>query len=541
MHNKKRIFFIISVVFFAICIGVNFYSSLDYYRMYSTQFTNLDKSFMSARYLESTNGKGIIVVGDLEHNKGELSMLVSEFSNRGYGVWIFDFPSQGLSENTIPFNYKEKDSNYYLAEQFYSSIVAYTQLANMTPESIHVIGYGEGARSILETASRMDDIKKVSGITLVGIDINLTEKINFDFLSFTNDKDLEWVNSLSITNPGLKINLIASKLDRASKVKDNEELKKILEENKLSLPSNEQTPFNNVTLSEVTLVPHSSLMSSSTVLSVIMEQLEPGNAQLSILTRINTPMKILTYIFFILSLFFAGELLKNPESIPISTTEKKKSDGLIKSKLYVHLPGLVVAGLIAIGLYLIPIPFPYFRIFHIAMIAAYGFIMLVMYKLTTFSNNLGSSFTKKDNMTRMRWVLLNLVIILALITIISLSRSELFLSFLIKPIWLLILVLLFIPLFYIDERERRLFTKDRKFCLKLLAINYLIVLILPIIFTVMGLFDNTFIMISIAGCLIISLSTEFITRPLGFSSRASAFVKSIVFVLLCFPNISMFY
>ena len=225
MQTKNRIFFIVSIVLFAVCIGINAYSSIDYYSMYSTQFTNIDNQFLSARYLESQNGKGIFIAGDLGHNKGELSMTVHEFARRGYGIWIFDFPSQGLSKGTIPFMYKESESRY-LAEQFYSSIVAYTQLADMRKESIHMIGFGEGARAMLEAAA-LNDVR-TADMTLIGTDINLTEKVNFDFLSFTNDSDLEWVKSLSLHNPGMKIHLIASKFDRASKINDNKELMKKL-------------------------------------------------------------------------------------------------------------------------------------------------------------------------------------------------------------------------------------------------------------------------------------------------------------------------
>ena len=535
MQTKNRIFFIVSIVLFAVCIGINAYSSIDYYSMYSTQFTNIDNQFLSARYLESQNGKGVFIAGDLGHNKGELSMIVHEFSRRGYGIWIFDFPSQGLSKGTIPFMYKEPESRY-LAEQFYSSIVAYTQLADMPKESIHMIGFGEGARAMLEAAA-LNDVR-TADMTLIGTDINLTEKVNFDFLSFTNDSDLEWVKSLSLHNPGMKIHLIASKIDRASKINDNKELMKKLTAAQSS-GSNEET-VNTVELTEFTLIPHNSLMSSSSVLSAVLKKIDPDNPDLSLLTRLRFPLEILTNVFFILSIYFAGTLIQRRDN-PMTEPDRKKISGLLKSKLYVHLPSLLTAALIAVGLYLLPISFPYFRVFYIVLIAAYGFVMLFMYKFTTFSNNLGANFTKKDSRTRLRWILLNSLIVLAALTAIGLSRGELFLSFIVKPVWFVILILLFIPLFYVDERERRLFSRDTKFCIKLMGLNYLIVLVLPFVCLAAGIFDSTFIVISIAGCLAVTLSTEFITRPLGFSSSASAVLKSLVFVLLSFPEISLFY
>lgn len=534
MRRKYKIKLIVCIVLFALCFAFNAYFAYSYYAMSAVEFQNLDYERLSARYHKSENGMGVIVVSDLGKDMGQAANLARELISAGYGVFLFDFPSQGLSEGNIQFQYRKTD---YLAEQFYCAIVSYSQLANMSEDNITVVGYGEGARAVLQTAA-LGHISPHNMI-LVGTNINLTNKINYDILSFANDEQLEWISSINEYNPGCRIALISSNIDRASTVDDNEMLMNLL--NKTTIASSLKK--NSVELEEVKFVPNSVLMKSQRVSQAVLEQIltyDKKGVPANLSGYAKLPAELLLYLLFGLILFYSGKLIPMPQySQPLPA--KKRAEGILRSKILVHIPSIIVAGVLAFVLYVMPIHYPYHDILRFVIMASYGICILLLYRFTTFASNFGGLFVEKDGNCRSRVIVFSFAGLIGALILISAAVPTSIISFAGKWDWLLIFAALLTPIFYIDEKERRLFADDAKMCRNLFIVNYLMLIILPILMAPAGLFEPAFEILGMVIWLFVVTAFQYILRPLGISSFASAVIKSIAFVMLAFSHVPYFF
>ena len=191
MRKHTKLYLCISIIVFIICISLNAYFSIPYYKTESVHFQNVDGNQIGARYSESKNGYGVIIANDFTHDKSELVSIVNMLVQNGYGVFVFDFPSEGESEGYVNFHYKDSS---FMAEQFYNAMVVYSQLASLPAEKIHIVGYGEGARAALETVGY--NYFSPNTLTLIGCSLNLSEKTDFDIINYVNDRKLDWVSNL---------------------------------------------------------------------------------------------------------------------------------------------------------------------------------------------------------------------------------------------------------------------------------------------------------------------------------------------------------
>ena len=123
-------------------------------------------------------------------------------------VFIFNLPSHGSSEGYLDIN---SNSTNMIAEQFYCAFNAYYQLSGLDQSKIHVIGFGSGARAILQTYSYGFIFPK--SITLVGCDVNLSSDIQFDIINYSNDREMTWLSNDQYYFQDTIINIIYSTFD----------------------------------------------------------------------------------------------------------------------------------------------------------------------------------------------------------------------------------------------------------------------------------------------------------------------------------------
>ncbi len=533
MKQKNWVILYISIFLFLVCLSFNTYFSIPYYKMSSVKFQNLDNIHLSAKYTPSTNGKGVVIVTDLSHDKSELTSMVYELSSLGYGIYIFDFPSQGGSEGTIPFHLNEST---YLAEQFYDAMVSYSQLENMNVSNIHIIAYGSGARAVLQTVS-MGFIEPAS-VTLIGTDINLTDRIQYNVLNFTIDSEIDWVQNLTDFSARSPIYLIASKLDNISTVEDNELLLSMLSSGSNSDP----TTDINIELSVVNNTVHFMMMHDYNIQKIALRAItEQGNISYSPNSLLNLRNISIASMFILLILMFytSGQLISLKSLI--NTQKKfKLPNHYLRHKLLFWLPALIITGLIPIAFYLLPTAFPYNDIFKLSLFTSYGITMMFLYKFSNFADGIGQVFftpnTPINNKTSIGVGLL----ILALISLISFSGMIFLYSWRSKLLWIVLFTLLCAIMFYIDEKERRFFADSTKKNLQLISINYLGSIIAPIVLIAIGMYNTAFIMFGMLFMLLLTLSMEFILKKLNGSIFVNSIIKAFIFQLLVFAQSTMF-
>jgi hypothetical protein len=252
------------------------------------------------------------------------------------------------------------------------------------------------------------------------------------------------------------------------------------------------------------------------------------------------PVNAFALVLFALGLLLAGGRVERPMySAPIP--ERKRRSGLVQTKLFLHLPAIVVGVLIVIVLYIVPIHYPYHDIVMIALIAAYGLVMLVLYRFTNFANNLGSSLVAKDGLGKFRVSAACLCAVLLVLALVLAARPATLGAIMWNWAWRLFLAALFFPLFYIDEKERRMFADDTRMVRTLFLVNRIVFLAAPLASAILGIFNAAFDGVSMAFNMMIATCVEFLFRPVGASSFQCAVAKSVVFVILSFSSLALFY
>ena len=537
MKRKNWLILYILIFLFLVCLGFNTYFSIPYYKMNSVKFQNLDNIHLSAKYSPSTNGKGVMIVTDLSHDKSELTSMVYELSSLGYGIYIFDFPSQGGSEGTIPFHSNE---NTYLAEQFYDAMVSYSQLENMNVSHIHVIAYGSGARAVLQTVS-MGFIKPAS-ITLIGTDINLTNRLQYNVLNFTIDSEIDWVKNLTGFSSSFPIHLIASKLDNISTIEDNELLLAMLSSNPNYNPANALSSNVSIKLSTVSDTVHYMLMHNYTIQKmVLLTVAEQDNISYTSNTLLNLRnISVMLMFMLLIPIFYVSGQLISLQTTLNSKNKLKVPHHFIREKLIFWLPSLIIIGLIPIAFYLLPINYPYNDIFKLSLFISYGITMMLLYKFSNFADGLGGVFFTANIKINNKAAIGVGVLTLALISMISFSGMIFLFSWRSKLIWLFLFTILCAIIFYIDEKERDFFADSVKKNLQFITMNYLGSIIAPIILIAIGMYNTAFVLLGMLFILIVTLSMEFVLKKLNSSVLINSIIKAFIFQLLVFAQSTMF-
>ena len=521
MRKHIKLCLYISLIIFMTCLCANIYYSLPYYGTKPIHFQNVDGNQIGARYAESQNGYGVIIANDLTHDKSELSSVVSELIKNGYGVFVFDFPSEGESEGYINFHYKNSS---FLAEQFYNSMVVYSQISSLPAEKIHVVGYGEGARAVLETVGY--DYFSPASLTLIGCSLNLSNKTEFDIINYVNDGKAEWISNLK-NNISCNTHIIYSNIDEVSNEADNEALSKLL---------------LKTSMSKVRLVPHSFLMSSVSVSYSVLEFISEADGftyRKNSALALRTPIVVVIYAALAFLLYTANILLNMKTKYETAQLKNLPlmPKHFIKKKLYVHVFALPLGILTAAAMYLFSVKMPYFEIVFF-IYAAYPVLMTLLYTLTDFCNDI-SIFKREENRSLFRSAAA-FIVFAAVMSAISLSGTYSIFSFNSKRMWRLIFTFGFGLMFYIDNKERSCVAFTIKENMQVMLANYALFIILPILFLLLGLYNNACVSIMRLALLGMVLLFGEILNKLNCPSYLSSLYKGFIFQMTAFANMMIF-
>ncbi|MBE6038653.1 MAG: hypothetical protein E7218_05540 [Anaerofustis stercorihominis] len=528
--KKNRIITASLAVVLVMLMLFNLGFAQSYYSMSDVQFQNLDDQMLSASYSQSSNGKGVIIASDLSHDKGELSNLVYELKKLGYGIYVFDYPSNGYSGGNVPFGIREND---YLAEQFYCALVSFSQLSGILQENIHIVGYGMGARGILNCASL--GLISPASLTVVGADINLTNRLQYDILNFTVDTELEWIKNLSAQTPGCDINIIYAPFDNISTKDDADALKEIL-----SAGGSVSSRKNNVSVDSAGSI-HILTMYSASVARAVTEFIS-GLDSISY-----TPQFMLSLRGISIAIMF-GLYIALLRFINGCLPVKKYNEGNVKitksffrDKIVMLLAGVATMAVIAFVLYLIPIRYPYNDMFALCLFSGYGVAMLFLYRYSSFGGGIGKYMFTRDRKGKYRFISLVMFAITLGVGLIALCSFYNPFSIFLKFDWAIIFTLLCATTFYIDERERHILNVTYREKLYLILINYAPIIIGFVAMIIIGQFSYAYKMLTMMVMIVLAIASESLTRRIGSSSRMSALFKGFVFSMIIFSQATMFF
>lgn len=521
MRKHTKLYLCISIIVFIICISLNAYFSIPYYKTESVHFQNVDGNQIGARYSESKNGYGVIIANDFTHDKSELVSIVNMLVQNGYGVFVFDFPSEGESEGYVNFHYKDSS---FMAEQFYNAMVVYSQLASLPAEKIHIVGYGEGARAALETVGY--NYFSPNTLTLIGCSLNLSEKTDFDIINYVNDRKLEWVSNLK-RSISCNVHIVYSDMDEISNKADNEALAKLI---------------LKTTTSELKNVPHCFLMRSTSAADAAVDFITKADGtdyNKNELLAFKMPATAVMYIALMFSLYLLNILMNmktkyDTAQIKILPLMPKS---FIKKKLHVHIFALPMGIFTAAALYLLSLKMPYMEIIFYIYIA-YPILMTILYSFTDFCNEINLfKHEDKGSLCIPTAVFIGFLII---VSAISYSGTYSIFSYNSKIIWRLIFTVAFGLMFYVDNRERNSVAFTLKENLLVLSVNCALFLILPFLFLFAGFYTNA--VISGIRLVLLGIVILFggILNKLNCPTFLSSLYEGFLYQMIAFANMMIF-
>lgn len=507
-------------------LAYNAFYSLPFYSADLMYFQDLDDKRISSRYLAGNSGKGVMIVGDISRDMSELTGIVHELKKCGYSVFIFDLPSQGNSFGTVPYRYKTSN---YIAEQFFSALVVYTQTSKLTMDNIHIIGYGEGARAVLQTAA-FGYISPAS-VTLTGCSLNLSEKTDFDIINFTVDTQIEWISLLNSEMLSCPIHIICSTLDDISSPQDNLLLAQRLGE--------------GAKLTSLKLRTHSLLMSDAETSVLTVENIA-GMDNIEYIPSKELYFRpialILSACVILYILYYIMKILRYADKYSYERMEEIPSmpKGHLLKKAALWFIAVFVTVLIPCLLYYLPISLPYRSILMIMGYSSHGIVLCAAYIFGGFGGG-RDKFLQKPKLTPDKKGIAAFVA-LCFIYVILFSLSGTFSIFALLPKWgwITIISLLYSLLFYADKADRRLTAFTAKENIISFCIDFAAFGITPILLFSLGLVNAGFFSLRCAVVLVFTALMGSVLDLLKCRLSVSAALRGLLYSLLTYSGITLF-
>ena len=497
--------------------------------MERVNYYNLDELKINAKYYPGNIDKGIIFVNDLSRSSKDYWVMIDEFRSMGYHLFVMDFPSQGYTKGQINYNYK---NNQYLAEQYYTGVVTFSQITRLSEDNLHIVAAGTGARVALQTATKHYFAPK--DMTLIGTQTNINEKIQLDVVNFVKESDVMFINALNEYNPGGKIHLVCSELDDKSDKAENEKLMEYMNRSGEGAGSVK----NDITF-DVFDKANPNMLRDSNVIKSVAGYIAKGDGITYNPSSTLQYKNIITAFLCILALaiiMISAKLLGYNPNKDIGQVDFTKR--VLISKAIALIPSLILIFLLPVGIYLLlgsVIPLPYFSLLKSSLICCYGIILFYLYYKTNYCEDIGSHiFESMDDRsdTNVKGGILVLVLSLLLMGCVSIGGVNIvFQPFSYKLFWLVLFSVLFYFIFYIDEREKSVIYTEKAQGLILSAFNFGCIVFVTFILLLMGRFhlmlEHLAVCIMIVYVLAIGRVLKAINSPTYLNSGVKAVILSI--------------
>jgi len=412
---------------------------------------------MVGTYYPGTIEAGIIILEGFGSDQIAVKGIASEFALLNFHVFTFDFSGHGRSFGKLELDNSATDR---LANQVLAAKSQFKLLSGLNDSQIILVGHSMGARVALQ--SSVIDTSNVSGLILLGTQINLGVNVQSTFFTGVIDSTLEWVQNLSATNPPIDMLLISGSWDDIL----TPQAANLLRENL----GGDLSPYKRDLRILDFLFHNYEIYSVEAITLALNWAIDNLGLEASPnYFAINTLLRNILWLFSIIGLFvFIIFGLKHLRTLKPSDTIQVEPDyrqveivtikRFLVGKTLLWLAALPILILMFIIFMFIPIGVPILNLIYVGFIGAYGILLTILYKFGKVPGTKGKlrfDFKiKHKNLDKSFIIGLTTAIGLILISIVF-ANSGLFYAFPLNErfIWLIILILFTLPGFYIGRKE----------------------------------------------------------------------------------------
>jgi len=503
MRQKKKKNLIIAILGFLLSISsliIIYVGDLPLFNLQLISFEDEEGDNLIGQYHRGNKETGIIILEGFSTDQMAMRSINSEFTKLGFHTFSFDFSGQGRSGGTLGFDNAATDR---LAKQVLSAKEEFKSLSGLNDSQIILLGHSMGARVALQATTM--EIYNVSGLILIGVQVNLIPNVQAGFFTGVSDLELEWIQNLSISNPPVDILLLSGSLDDIISPKAARLLFEKLGEN------------SGTYIRELEIFPLLShnyeiyspfLITKSINWAIENLGLESNPQYFALQALLRKIFWVIALIgLFMIPLFgaqYLSEIRKNSSAKEIKKNHNnQRSNNLkikdikrfFKFKLLYWIGAIPIALLLLSLLFFIPIGLPIFSLFYVGFIGSYGILMLILYKKGKVAGTQGKltiNFkVEKESIDKN----LGIVIVFSLLVIVICGlffNSGINYVFPInaRVIWLIIFTILTIPGFFIGQKEATLLSDSEyasgKNKIILWIIGLVPFLVISIFFAILG-------------------------------------------------------
>ncbi|TFF84064.1 MAG: alpha/beta hydrolase [Promethearchaeota archaeon] len=462
---RKNVFLILSLLALSLTI---ISLSLIYYEDRSLQtgsvvrFQDANGEELVGSYYPGSLNAGIILNIGFGSDQIALKGIASEFARLNFHVFTYDFSGHGRSPGKLGFDNAATDR---LANQLLVTKELFKSLSGLNDSQILLLGHSMGARVALQSTTI--DSNNVSGLILLGAQVNLGTNLQSDFFTGVNDNDIAWIQNLSATNPSTDILLITGSWDDIL----TPQAANLLYE-KLGGAS---SPFSRELVIIDFLFHNYEIYSYDAITYALNWGIEklglesnPNYTADGILLRTILWITSITGLF--LFIIFGFTFLKQFEQIKPNEAQSDQKRNMevkiinIKRFLLVKLVLWLLALPVLIGLFVlfifIPIGVPIFNLIYVGFIGAYGILLLLLYsrgKIPGAEGTLKINFRVKKSLLNKQTLMGIIIAFVLIILSVIFANSGIYYVFPFNErfIWLIILTIFILPGFYIAQKETR--------------------------------------------------------------------------------------
>ena len=487
-------------------------------------FYDTNGDLLVGTYYPGTIDAGIIILEGFGSDQIAVKGIASEFALLNFHVFTFDFSAHGRSFGKLGLDNAATDR---LAKQVLIAKERFKSLSGLNDSQIILLGHSMGARVAIQSATM--DTTNVSGLILLGTQINLGSNVQSTFFTGVIDSDLEWIQNLSATNPPVDILLISGSWDDILTPYAANLLYEKL--------GGELSPYERDLVILANLFHNYEIYSFEAItlaLNWAVENLglEANPNYLAINTLLRNILWLVgiigLFIFIIFGLKHQKKLSEQDESQTINTLGESDDRGVeitnikrfLIGKAVLWLAALPILVLMFIIFVFIPIGVPIFNLIYVGFIGAYGILLLILYKIGKVPGSRGKlQFDFNIKKLNQSFTLGLIIAIVLIIISVLFANSGIYYMFPFNErfIWLIILIFFTIPGFYIGRKEskylKQSFFEKNRYILYSNVIGFFPFVILAIFFLILGSLSG--MVGSLQGLIILTfviLGGEFVYR-----------------------------
>lgn len=460
-----------------ISLSLIYIGDLNLHGSIRAEFQDPNDDLLIGTYYQGSLDAGIIVLEGFGSDQIAIKGIASEFNEIGFHVFTFDFSGHGQSPGALGFDNAATDR---LAYQVIAAKEEFKSLSGLEDDRILLIGHSMGARVALQ--STLIDSNYVAGVILLGGQINLAANVQSSFFTGVQDTDLDWVQSLSHSNPPVDILMISGTWDDII----TPSAAQLLYENlggSTSRHGRELVIIDNLFHNYVIYSPQAISKALNWGVEILDLEDNPTHfASKTLLRNVFWLIAIITLFLFTISSFMA---LKKQDGEPDEKIELKITDQkrFLVRKLILWIASLPILLIMFIIFMLIPLGVPVFNLIYVGFIGGYGILLLILYrkgKVTGVSGTLEIHLKPDMNNLNIN-TLFGLLSAFLLITLgVLFANSGIYYVFPLNEriIWLALFTILTIPGFYISRKEL-IMVKNSKGLSKNISIILMIIGLIP--------------------------------------------------------------